>query len=402
MSLCRWLIEINILSCVRPPISFMNPRVSIIVTVYKRTEYLAEALESAFAQSYRDFEIIVVDDSGTAAAKNIVTACGHAEQVKCLPNPKTLGVALSIVRAVEHARGDFIAILNDDDIWESDLLAELVAPLEADPSCVLATSDHWIMDTGGRIDVGLSESWSLDFGRASLPKGIVTNAAEFAVVKGGPAINITSVFRKDVVDWSLLVPEVSGAYDYWISCLLAATGRPIYYVPKRLARWRVHVEMETRRRSHDKGEDLIYIFATLREQGWFPELGSAIRAKLAESLFAAGRNKLHFGHSREARRHFWRSFLVGFRPLALAGVVGTFLPRSLRIWLLTHIRSGGKTSAPESPDQELHILNNRPAGSARRGKKRAATMGAESEVQRPATARRESASQSDSLPQVRP
>ena len=134
-----------------------------------------------------------------------------------------------------------LAILNDDDVWERDLLAKLVAPLESNSDCVLATSDHWIMDESGRIDVGLSRAWSVNFGRASLQEGIVSNAAEFAVAKGGPAINISSVFRKDAIDWSLMVRDISGAYDYWVSCLLAATRRPIYYVPERLARWRAHL-----------------------------------------------------------------------------------------------------------------------------------------------------------------
>jgi glycosyltransferase involved in cell wall biosynthesis len=308
----------------------MTPRVSIILTVYKRTEYLTEALESALAQSYKDYEIIVADDSATAASKEIVVACSYPERVKYQANPTTLGIALSLVRAVEQARGEFIAILNDDDVWEHDLLAKLVAPLEADLNCVLATSDHWIIDTNGRIDVGLSESWSVNFGRASLPKGIVSNATEFAVIKGGPAINIASVFRKDAVDWSVMTPDIGDAYDYWISCLLAATNRPIYYVPERLARWRVHSEMETRRRKHDKTENLVYILSTMRERAWFPELDSVLRRKLAEALFVVGRNKLHFNYAREARGCFWRCFLLSGNPRALIRAAAACLPGNFR------------------------------------------------------------------------
>jgi len=320
----------------------VTPRVSVILTVHKRTQFLVEALESVLAQIYRDYEVIVADDSGTAAARHIVAACGVADRVQYLPNPKTLGIAVSLARAVRQARGEYVAILNDDDVWERDLLAKLVAPLESDRNCVLAMSDHWIMDESGRIHVALSEAWSVSFGRASLQEGIVSDAAEFAVAKGGPPINITSVFRKDAIDWSLMVPDVSGAYDYWISCLLAATRRPIYYVPERLARWRTHCEMETRRRAHNKGENLVYIYSVLREHEWFPELQSAIKAKLAEALFVVGRDKLHFNHLREARSNFWRCFLLTGSPRALARAAITFLPHTVRMRLracLTMLRT---------------------------------------------------------------
>jgi len=311
-----------------------RPRISVILTVFKRTEFLAGALDSVLAQSYSNYEVIVADDSGAAAAREIVEKRARLDpRVQYRPNPKTLGIAASLVEAVKSARGEFIAILNDDDVWESDLLAELAAPLEADPRLVLATSDHWIMDANGHLDIPLSESWSVDFGRAALPRGIVTNAADFVVAKGGPAINITSVFRKDAVDWPLMVPEVAGAYDYWISCLLGATGKPIYYVPRRLARWRVHSEMESGRRSHDKGENLVFIYSTMRDRAWFPQLDSVLRERLAEALFVVGRDKLHFDRAQEARKYMWRSFLLSWRLKAALRVAAACLPRSIRCWL---------------------------------------------------------------------
>ena len=339
----------------------MTPRVSLILTVHKRTQFLAEALESVLAQIYRDYEIIVADDSGTAAARHIVAACGAVDRVRYLPNPRTLGIAVSLVRAVQQARGEFIAILNDDDSWEPQLLEKLVTALEADPRRVLATSDHWLMDANGNIIHELSESWSENFGRSELPEGVILNPAQF-VVNGGPAINITSLFRKEAVDWSLLVPEVGGAYDYWIGCLLATTERPIYYTPERLGRWRIHENTETARRGHDKQENSVYIYSKLLKDVFFRELKPVLNAKLAETLFATGREKLHFGRVREARLAFWQSFCRAGNPQPLIGVLATFIPGALRRRLKHDLRclrlakQGTKPPVCENLDRRLSTV----------------------------------------------
>ena len=305
------------------------PRVSVIVTCYKRVNYLAEALRSVLAQSYDDYEILVADDSGTAAAREIVAVFGQPERIRYLAHDSTLGVTSSIVRTIKQARGEFIAILNDDDSWEPRLLEKLVTALEADPRRVLATADHWLMDANSNIIDELSELWSVNFGRSELQEGVISNPALF-VVSGGPAVNITSVFRKEAVDWSLLVPKIGGAYDYWIACLLATTRRPIYYTPERLGRWRIHGSMETARRSHDKHENSVYIYSTLLKHDFFHELKSVLNAKLADTLFATGRDKLHFGRVREARLAFWQCFCRAGNPHALIGLLATFLPEALR------------------------------------------------------------------------
>lgn len=277
------------------------PRVSVILTVYKRTEYLQEALESVLAQSYTDYEVVVADDSGTAASSPIVSAYGSLPHLRYVANPATVGVSASLVGAVRLAQGQYIAILNDDDAWESNLLAELVRPLLADDNRVMAFSDHWVMDEAGRIDRTRTEESASEAGRRALGAGVVPRSDEFCVKNGGFPVATSAVFRRNAVDCSLVVPEVSGAYDYWISFLLAASGSSIYYIPNRLARYRIHPTMETLRRSHDKGENLVYIFATMRKRGYFREFDDVLRQKLSDALFAAGRDKLYFNRAKEAR-----------------------------------------------------------------------------------------------------
>lgn len=308
-----------------------RPRVSVIVTVYKRTEFLVEALRSVTEQTYRDYEVLVADDSGTGIARAVVATVEHDGALVYLANPSTVGVARSLVHAVERARGEFIAILNDDDVWEKEFLAELVPPLIADPRRVASFSDYWLMNESGEIDRTGSEKFSADFGRARLHEGVISRA--YAADPGIPVVQAT-LFRKDAVNWNEVVPEVGAAYDYWISCLLARGGRPIYYVPKRLARWRLHAAMESSRRSHDKADNLIYILSTILEGGWFTGFERVFKRKLAVALFTAAQDKLQFELFRESRRLFWRSFLLRLDLMALAGAAGTFLHPAARkrIW----------------------------------------------------------------------
>lgn len=307
----------------------MQPRVSVILTVYKRTTFLREAIDSVLAQTFSDFEVLVADDSGAALSREVVESY-EDPRIRFRPNPVTLGVATSVRGAIKQASGEFIIIINDDDSWEPTLLAELIAPLVANPNVVASFADHWLMQEDGAIDHARSDRFSHEFRRDVLPHGIVSDPALIAVVYHAVPINISTLFRKNALNLDLIVPEVTGAYDYWISCVLAACGRPFYYVSRRLARWRLHSAMETKRRSHDKGENLVYIFSYMRKQNWFRQIDDALRRELAEAALVVGRDKMQFGRSKEARRHFWLYFTNSFHPRGLVLSLFSFLPSSLR------------------------------------------------------------------------
>jgi glycosyltransferase involved in cell wall biosynthesis len=279
-------------------------------------------------QSYTRFELIVADDSGTCAAQPILLARTDA-RIRYLAGSVTRGVALSILNAVNEAKSDLIAIINDDDEWEESLLAELVAPLATSPHCVAAFADHSVTDESGQIDEALSDQWSKETGRSDLPEGPVRNGGRFAVDKGIPIANC-AVFRKSAIDWSVFVSDVAGAYDYWMSCLLAASGGSIYYVARRLARYRVHPGMETKRRSHDKNENMIFIFSALARMPALSHLGISMKHRLAEAVLVSARDKAHFGRNLESRRLLWKSFRLNFRLMTLAACVATFLPPQAR------------------------------------------------------------------------
>jgi glycosyltransferase involved in cell wall biosynthesis len=305
------------------------PLVSVVVTVYNRVQFLRNALQSVLEQTFRSFEIIVADDSNSSEIKSICDSFDRPK-IRYRSNSSPVGVALNLRAGIAEARGRYIAILNDDDAWEPDFLALLVAPLENCSERVLAFADHWMMLPDGKIDVHRTEENTSRYRRNTLSAGELRDWEARAIIHHTVPLAMAAIFRKDAVNWKLVVGEVTGAYDFWITCLLASTGRPAYYIPQRLSRYRIHGSMETARRAADKNENMVFIFAKLVELGMFPQLEAALRRRYRDALFACGKDYLSFDRLPRAREYFLKSCQVSMNGKALAGWALTFLPRGLR------------------------------------------------------------------------
>jgi hypothetical protein len=206
----------------------------------------------------------------------------------------------------------------------------LGGPLENSPERILAFGDHWIMLENGQIDVRRTNENSARYRRNTLPEGEMRDWQLRAVLENTIPLAMAAMFRKDAVNWHLLVQEVAGAYDFWISCLLASSGRPAYYVPRRLSRYRIHSSMETARKAVDKNANMIFIYARMIELNLFPQLKAALRRRYREALFICGKDCLLFDRLSKAREYFLRSLKACLNGKALAGLVLTCLPRRFR------------------------------------------------------------------------
>jgi glycosyltransferase involved in cell wall biosynthesis len=106
-----------------------RPLVSVIVPVYNGEKFLAEALASVFAQTYRPLEAIVVDDGSTDHSAEVVRAF---PEVRCCVQPHA-GLGAARNRGVDEARGAFLAFLDADDLWSPGKLAHQMAVFDAHP-----------------------------------------------------------------------------------------------------------------------------------------------------------------------------------------------------------------------------------------------------------------------------
>jgi glycosyltransferase involved in cell wall biosynthesis len=127
------------------------PRVSVIVPVYNGQAYLAEALDSALAQSYRSFEVVVVDDGSTDASAAIARMYSYRSDGRVrLVSQANAGLPGARNSAMAAARGEFFALLDADDVWMPNHLAHAVAALDADPAVGLVHANIERIDAVGR------------------------------------------------------------------------------------------------------------------------------------------------------------------------------------------------------------------------------------------------------------
>jgi glycosyltransferase involved in cell wall biosynthesis len=108
-----------------------DPLVSALILVYNGERYLAEAVESALAQTYQETEVIVVDNGSTDRSAEI--ARSFEPQVRVHVEPER-GINRARNSALAQARGDYIAFLDGDDVWEARKTEWEVEAFAADPS----------------------------------------------------------------------------------------------------------------------------------------------------------------------------------------------------------------------------------------------------------------------------
>ncbi len=111
--------------------------VSCIVPVFNGERYLAEALDSILAQTWRPLEVIVVDDGSTDGSAAVVAKYGA--EVSYI-HQANAGPAAARNRGLDAARGEFIAFLDADDLWHKDKLVRQMARFEARPELELCLS----------------------------------------------------------------------------------------------------------------------------------------------------------------------------------------------------------------------------------------------------------------------
>jgi glycosyltransferase involved in cell wall biosynthesis len=114
-----------------------HPTVSVVLPTYDRRDSVRRAIDSVLAQTFRDFELVVVDDGSSDGTRDALTHYGESLTYVSQPNA---GVPSARNTGIRRARGRIVAFLDSDDEWLPEHLGVLVEALERHPTCVLAST----------------------------------------------------------------------------------------------------------------------------------------------------------------------------------------------------------------------------------------------------------------------
>lgn len=118
------------------------PRVSVAIAAYNSAVTLPETLESVAGQTFRDFEVIVVDDGSRDATQEVLTQYAAKWPWLHWVHQQNAGAGAARNRAIEQARGEFIAFLDADDLWMPDKLAVQMEVFARNPAVACVYTDE--------------------------------------------------------------------------------------------------------------------------------------------------------------------------------------------------------------------------------------------------------------------
>lgn len=189
-----------------------GPAVSVVVPAFNAAWCVGKAIDSVLAQTFRDFELIVVDDGSTDGTADALARYGNAITVVRQPNG---GMSNARNAGIKRARGRYLAFLDADDRWLPEKLARQVSLLETDPTLVFCAAKALLEDADGHRQ----GEWCCSRGTRADVSEIFANHA--AVAGGASSV----LARRDaVVELGGFDEALYGAEDTDLWIRLAAHG----------------------------------------------------------------------------------------------------------------------------------------------------------------------------------
>ncbi len=228
-----------------------DPKVTIITTVYNSAPYLAACLDSLLKQTFTDFEVLIVDDGSVDGSGTIYNQyAAKDDRIRVMRFDSNHGVGYCRAASLRKARGEYVAVLDSDDIAAPHRLERQVAWLDKHDDTVLLASHFGIIDHFGNL-IGTEElaldrleiRWRLIFGNC-LGHSTIMFRKQAALACGGYDPNIR--FGEDMEFYSRLICHGAAAM-----------------IPEQLSFWRSHRQNLTK---SDRPEHIIAGYIQLVSQ----------------------------------------------------------------------------------------------------------------------------------------
>jgi len=220
----------------------MPPLVSIIIPCYNSTQFVGQAIESAFSQSYPMVEVIVVDDGSTDESLSYVKSLQEEKYSKLIvlthPDGGNYGVSTTRHRGIVASSGKYVAFLDADDCFEPNKIEKQVAVLEKSQGVVLCHTGVLVFGDRSRAyayeaNFGKHPTGPYDFRR--LPDYLQRNGI----------CNSTVMVRADVLRKVPFTMPQLFQYEDWVCWSLVSAYGMFLFLDEKLTCYRVHEESAT-------------------------------------------------------------------------------------------------------------------------------------------------------------
>ncbi len=207
-----------------------KPRISVVIPTYNREELITEAIDSVLAQTYRDFEIIVVDDGSRDRTSDRVAQYGDRITYHVQEN---CGVAAARNAGIRLSQGEFVCFLDSDDLWKPQKLATQIRFADAHPEYALLSTELQGFDADGKVG-----------GRRKAEMYTIRNGLVIEDLLFGNWIQTSTVMlRRDCLDEAGWFDEDVGQFgEDWLLWMRVVSRFPIYFLPEPLVSYRIHPE----------------------------------------------------------------------------------------------------------------------------------------------------------------
>lgn len=278
-------------------------RVSVIIPTYNRRDYVQEAIDSVLAQTYTDYEIIVIDDGSTDDTGDVLPVrYGDRIHYEWQENQ---GESVARNRGIELAQGEYIAFLDSDDLWLPEKLAKQVVFLETHPDAGSVICQGIVID-----ESGCPKPDHLPLGANLRPEDLALDA--LLCIGTIPAPSSMLLVRHDIVSQSGgFDPAICYGEDWDFSIRLrfrapiAKIDEPLCYIRYHLnSQWRlktwdkIEPTLKDRLRTIEKGFALVDAtvprYRDLRQRVVAREYTDAAMAALAWGEYATARDWLGY------------------------------------------------------------------------------------------------------------
>ena len=218
----------------------MNPIVSVIIPIYNSLQYIKECVDSVVSQSYKDLEIILIDDgSFDGSYEFILNNYSLIKNIKILThiNRQNKGVVESRRLGVKNAQGEYLVFLDSDDVFEFDKIENQVKIILNNPDVVLVHSKIKF------INELKYDSFYYDFSFGEIDLKYELNLKEFINVNH--ICNSTVMVRKDLFLKIKFTSNLAFQYEDWIQWTMLADFGKFYYMNNPTCKYRYHTGSST-------------------------------------------------------------------------------------------------------------------------------------------------------------